>query len=383
MSNPATLVDAGEGLTFEAYLTEDNLDLRYGGESTPPLRLQCNLDARFFGDLILETGNVRSYETISLTQLGTDDIASFCSGAESPTEVARVAVDGSFETNGAITGIGTSLPFNVSETTRWGRMYVDATSSIRTLRAESSDAVDDIEDLDVRAKKVYVSARDETAGINSRWGVFKFSPGTGDTRILRIENGSQQAKSLTIETVTLILKAEATSGNAFRVTDSDASEDWFEVTYDGVVKIGGNTLSMDQDVDLSSLGGGNMATVASANSTAGAVLVHYKAVPQGSTASYAMTVDDTIMIIDAFVIKTSGAGTTGDQVALWDEDETYQISGTMSLNGVSDGSIVRVGSIDDAYHIVQATHHFHIKAEQGAGGNKACLVFVLCMRVAM
>ena len=382
--NPANVVDALPERVFykgpfEAWLGTGFLDLRFAGDPpSRPIRLCENLDVRFYGEIILETGNIRSYQTISLTQLGDGDIVSFRQGAGTGQEKAAISDDGSFVTDGSIKGTGTTLSFYVSEDTRWGRISAPTPTS---RKLEAVNAIGSNCDLDITCDKLYLTAYDTLASPSAaldRLGLFRFASTGTSMRVLRIENTNGDPRALTIDAKAVSIKSAANADSAFRVINSTGTATWFQVTWDGSVKINTFELTMDKAVHLSQLGGGNMATVASENDTAGTVLLHFMDVPAEATDDYPIDVHDKVEIIDVFLFKTNDAGGAGDSIQIIASDGSTEITNEISLAGFAVGSIVRAETIENNI-LAAGTPGFYIRAEQAS--NKACKVFVLCMRI--
>lgn len=106
---------------FEAYQLKDVLDLRAwyaDGTTNTVLRLLSNLEAHFYGELILHDGAIRSINTMSIACITNDeDVVSFRAGDNTGEQVARIdslgsySIDGPLGTGAALTASG--LQFNL------------------------------------------------------------------------------------------------------------------------------------------------------------------------------------------------------------------------------------------------------------------------------
>lgn len=106
MANPSTIVETTtpvrpwDPTSLTAYLGLSYVDLRFsgGGGDVTPMRLLANGDVRLYGELLMETGLVRSYEGFGFTSYGTTEpLVSFRYGAGVGTEMLRINNDGSVQ----------------------------------------------------------------------------------------------------------------------------------------------------------------------------------------------------------------------------------------------------------------------------------------------
>jgi hypothetical protein len=282
---------------FRAYQLRDYLDFRavFGSSYQSILRLMANRSAHLYGELVLHDGGVRSFETFGFTCVDEDqDIASFRSGAMAGTEKVRITQRGNIEAQGdlsadsALRGIGDSGFEVFARTMDGSHKSLTLQGSTLVFEAEGTSAV-------------------------KQWGTIEFDALNAPN--LKIHNGTGY-DTLTIDGNRSIIKGQAGTGFLFKVEDA-SSTSRFEVAATGdEVSIHGHALTIDEDVDLSSLGGGNMCTVASQNAEAGPIVAHYFEVTTNSSTNYDISINDKIRIFDVIVIKRNATGTTSDSVTL-------------------------------------------------------------------
>ena len=82
-------------------------------------------------------------------------------------------------------------------------------------------------------------------------------------------------------------------------------------------------------------------------------------------------------MIDAWAVKTSTAGGSGDTVTV--KNGSTAISDAISLN-VADKAVARAGEVDDASHEIAEDGTLRVTAATAT--NNACTVYVLGVRVA-
>lgn len=143
-------------------------------------------------------------------------------------------------------------------------------------------------------------------------------------------------------------------------------EDWDQLT----AEVQAVQTKVNGDLD-----GANVDTVANANVVGGIPVVHQ--------INIADTAGDTDVVFthktrvtDITVIKTTGAGSSGDTVTV--KKGSTAITNAMDLN-VADKVVVRAGTIDDAQHEIAAAGTLKVTAAKS--GNVACIVYVHGYRV--
>lgn len=112
---------------------------------------------------------------------------------------------------------------------------------------------------------------------------------------------------------------------------------------------------------------------------AGIPVVHTVTVPDGTTGNVDVTVTHKIQVLDAWLVKTAGAGGASDTIQV--KNAANAISNALDIN-VSDQVVVRAGTLDDAYTTIAAGGTLRITRTKSSGANVACLVNVLAVRVA-
>jgi|GEM_PF-965371 len=87
-----------------------------------------------------------------------------------------------------------------------------------------------------------------------------------------------------------------------------------------------------------------------------------------------------IRVIDAWFVKTGGAGGAADTIQV-QTGAGAAISNAMDAN-IADQAIVRAGTIDDATHRIAAAGTLRIHSNNGGAGNCAGIAYVTAVRVA-
>jgi len=132
-------------------------------------------------------------------------------------------------------------------------------------------------------------------------------------------------------------------------------------------------------IQVNSLDGAVVANVADSNTTGGIPVVYRIPVPDGVTGNVDVVVDHKIRVIDAWVVKTGGAGGAGDTIQV--NNEAAAITNAMDIN-VADKKLVRAGEIDDAAHEIAAAGTLRVVRTKGSVANVACIVYVKALRIA-
>ncbi len=258
---------------------------------------------------------------------------------------------------------------------RWGSL--EFASGDRLIKAHDGT---DYKELTTSADKHIFKACDGSTTSVSQWGSLEF---VSNVRVLKVHDGGSSFTDLTIKPSVCKIESQAASGAIFEV-ENISSSSRLAVQHSGdVIELHGNELTITENVDLAALGGGNMATVGDQNTTAGTLLVHYFDIPmrlQWGEDDYDIAIDDKIKVIDVEVIKTENAG-SNDWVQVRDENDN-NISDQIDISG-ADKLIYRATWIDDAYSTLTpgGLTRLRVTAYQDPGGNRACDVFVHCIRV--
>lgn len=132
-------------------------------------------------------------------------------------------------------------------------------------------------------------------------------------------------------------------------------------------------------IQVNSLDGAVVANVSDSNTIGGIPVMYRIPVPDGATGNVDVTVDHKIRVIDAWVVKTDGAGGAGDTIAV--NNGATAISDAMSIN-VADKAVVRTAQIDDAQHEIAAAGTLRVVRTKASVANVACTVYVKAMRIA-
>lgn len=135
----------------------------------------------------------------------------------------------------------------------------------------------------------------------------------------------------------------------------------------------------DQDTLSGVLTGKSVANTANANVIGGIPVVHRIDVADGATGDVEVTLTHKTLITDVMVIKTAGAGDTGDTITL--KNVATAITDAMSI-AVADKIVVRPTTIDDAQTTITAGTNLVVTRTKASAANAACLVIVHGLRVA-
>ena len=127
------------------------------------------------------------------------------------------------------------------------------------------------------------------------------------------------------------------------------------------------------------LDGAKQANVADANAIGGIPVLHRIDIADGASADTDVTLTHKTRILDAWLVKTAGAGGASDTITV--KNGADAITDAMDIN-VADKIMVRAGEIDDAKHEIAAAGTLRIAMNKSSGNNTACTVYVLGLRVA-
>lgn len=128
-----------------------------------------------------------------------------------------------------------------------------------------------------------------------------------------------------------------------------------------------------------SISGTKVATVADANVVGGVPVLHRIDVADGTTGNVDTTLTHKTRVIDAWLVKTGADGGSSDTIQI--KNSGNAISDAMDIN-VTDKTVVRAGTIDDAYHEIAAAGTLRVTRTKASANNVACTVYVLGLRVA-
>ena len=143
---------------------------------------------------------------------------------------------------------------------------------------------------------------------------------------------------------------------------------------DMLVKSGG-TVTLESGSTLSVAGIFTPPVVANGNVVGAIPVCHRITIANGSTANTDVVLTNKTQIVDVVVIKTAGAGGASDTITV--KNSTNAITNAMDIN-VADKTVVRAGTIDDAYYEIAAGGTLRVAMVNGAAGgnNTACEVRV-------
>ncbi len=142
----------------------------------------------------------------------------------------------------------------------------------------------------------------------------------------------------------------------------------------------GYTLTLDQSVDLSTLGGGNMVETANERPEASPLVFHYFDITANSSTNYDIAINDKIRVVDVIVIKRDATGIAGDSVTVKNSGDA--ISDTISMNALAVDDIRRATSLVDGNSTVSGTLRVTAVYDGGGGSDVRCEVIVVGMRIA-
>ena len=122
----------------------------------------------------------------------------------------------------------------------------------------------------------------------------------------------------------------------------------------------------------------NVPNVADANVIGGIPVLHRIDIADAATGDVDVVLTHKTRVVDAWVVKTAGAGGAANTVQV--KNGASAISDAMSIN-IADQAVARAAAIDDAQHEIAAGGTLRVTRTK-AGGNAACIVYVLGIRVA-
>ena len=129
---------------------------------------------------------------------------------------------------------------------------------------------------------------------------------------------------------------------------------------------------------VGTLTGANAGTVANANGIGGIPVIHRIDIADAATGDVDVTLTYKTLVLEAWAVKTGGAGGAANTVQV--KNGANAITDAMSIN-IADTTVARAATIDDAQWAIAAGGTLRVSRVK-AGGNAACTVFVLGMRVA-
>lgn len=126
------------------------------------------------------------------------------------------------------------------------------------------------------------------------------------------------------------------------------------------------------------LTGANAANVANANVIGGLPVLHRVDVADAATGDVDVVLTYRTRVIDAWAVKTEGAGGAANSVQV--KNGANAITNNLSIN-INDQAVARATTVDDAQHEIAAGGTLRVTRTK-VGGNAACIVYVLGLRVA-
>lgn len=145
---------------------------------------------------------------------------------------------------------------------------------------------------------------------------------------------------------------------------------------------GGHILTVESGGVIQVKAGGTIDASANAgdNNVLGTIAVlHRIVVPDAATGNVDVVLTNKTRVVDAWVLKTSGdSGSNANTIQVL--NSATAITEALSINGLVDTTIKRFTTIDDAAHEIAAGGTLRVTRTK-AGGNAACIVYVLGMRV--
>lgn len=122
------------------------------------------------------------------------------------------------------------------------------------------------------------------------------------------------------------------------------------------------------------LDGSNAASLAANATTPGLLVLFRTAIPDDVTGDVDIVVVPKVRVVDAWVVKTGGAGNAGNSYQL----KNGATAITDAIDGdLADTAIKRAGTIDDAQHVIAAAGTLRWTRTK-AGGNAQAVAYTLC-----
>jgi len=125
--------------------------------------------------------------------------------------------------------------------------------------------------------------------------------------------------------------------------------------------------------------GARVANVVEAQVLGGVPVVHVINIPDAVTGNVDVVLTDKTRILDVIVLKTAGAGGSGDLITV--KNGATAITNDIDIN-IADKVVSRAGTIDDAQYEIAAAGTLRITRTKASANNTACKVIVIGMRVA-
>lgn len=132
------------------------------------------------------------------------------------------------------------------------------------------------------------------------------------------------------------------------------------------------------DILAATLDGTIAKVVANANVIGGLLVVHQINIADAASGDTDVTLTHKTRVLDAWVVKTGGNGAATNTYTV--KNGATAITDAIDGN-VTDTTVKRAGTIDDAQHELAAAGTLRVSHVKG-GGNSAATVYVLGMRVA-
>lgn len=129
-----------------------------------------------------------------------------------------------------------------------------------------------------------------------------------------------------------------------------------------------------QEVELN---GADVRTVAESDVIGGIPLLFVIPVPDAATGNINVTMTEQVRVIDVWAVKTGGAGGAANTVQVL--STASAISDALDIN-IADTTVARANLINDANHLIPAAGVLRVTRTK-AGGNAACIVYVLAVKM--
>lgn len=123
----------------------------------------------------------------------------------------------------------------------------------------------------------------------------------------------------------------------------------------------------------------NVAPSADANTIAGLQVIFEVDFADVASTSTDVVLEYQTRILDMFAIKTAGAGAAGNTIQLQTAAGANNITDAIDMN-VADTTVVRTGTVDDAFATVAAGGTLRVDLVK-SGGDSAAQVYIVGLRV--
>lgn len=206
---------------------------------------------------------------------------------------------------------------------------------------------------------------------------------TTEFNSVNIQDGSIVNADINASAAVAVSKLAAGTSAQVLLNNATPTPTWTSLSGDvtvgatGTTAIGAGKVTQAMDV-ANSRDDTIVANVADSNVLGGIHVIFRKNVSAGITADLDVTVTNKIRVIDAWLVKTNGAG--GGAGSIQVKNGTSAVTDAMSID-VADTTITRATQINDANHEIAAGGTLRFTRTRTASTDETCVVYVEAIRV--